>query len=360
MRNITKLLTLVVLCLVGMQGNAQNVTLRGNNGSTIPAVKNGGTGDTFYRCNGFATWQHEQLCMVLTASDGINLTPNDQLDNPANNLFVSSDGTKMQIAHGQYVGNGDYTDTSDEAPSNVCFLSLSLPKGFRFTGYSITFTRPADVYIGTTQPRNGTSYGVYLNPTKYHSAENGHLAMVPASYNSEGDGYGTATTTFGETGSDFATYVKSASIAPGGTEQKIERSADDMSNVLYFKLTEPEHVRTMIQIESAEFFFTAEENYSPVTPAGDITTPVSAVDIPFSTSKVDYGPISRQSYQGVYRVSYSSANVTDLEANFTLYEAESTENGSDIDGITPSLPFATIETGFFTPRYNTSLALLLI
>lgn len=336
MRNITKLLMLFVLCLVGMQGNAQNVTLRGDNGSLIPAVKNGGTGDTFFRCNGCATWQHEQLCMVLTSSDGKVLTPNGQLDNPANNLFKSSDGKLLQIAHGQYVGNGDYTSTADDAPSNVCFLSLSLPSGYRFTSYTITFSRPADVYIGTTQPRNGTSYGVYLNPTSYHSASNGRLAMVPRTYQSEGDGYGTGVTTFGETGRDFATYKTSASIAPGGTVQTIERAeneANPMGNVLYFKLDLPTHVRTMIQIESAEFYFTSEDNYAPLTPAGVISSPVSAVDVPFSTSKVDFGPIQKRNYQGIDRVSYSSANVTDLEANFVLYEKESIKDGTDIDDI---------------------------
>ena len=61
---------------------AQDVTIRGNNGSCVPAVKNGGSGDTFYRCGGNATWQHEQLSMVLTTSDGTALTQNGQLDNP--------------------------------------------------------------------------------------------------------------------------------------------------------------------------------------------------------------------------------------------------------------------------------------
>lgn len=325
MRNFTKLLMLFVLCLVGMQGNAQNVTVRGNNGSTIPAVKNGGSGDTFYRCNGFATWQHEQLSMVLTASDGTVLTPNGQLDNPANNLFVSSDGTKMQIAHGQYPG--EYPYTGENAPSNVCYLSLSLPKGFRFTGYAIKFSRPKDVRIGTDQYSNA----VYLNPSRQY---NDGIA----------NGNFTASTTFGETGSDFAAYKTTASseektyasIAPGGTEQVIKRTesnADPMGNVLYFKLDQPTNVRTMIQWESAEFFFTAEENYSPVTPIGTFSS-VSAVDVPFHTSKVDYGRISRQSYQGVSRISYSSANVKDLEANFVLYEAESVTNGTDIDGVT--------------------------
>ena len=290
MRKFTNLLVLFVLCLVGMQGNAQNVTIKATNGSMIAAVKNGGTTDTFFGLGGFATWQHEQLCMVLTVADGTDLTPNGQLDNPANNLF--SDGTHIQIAKGK--ANG----------ANTCYVSLSLPSGYRFTGYKISFSKP----------RNAQN-------SEFNTGNNG-----------------TQQSTFGETNSSF-TYVNipgdttQANITIGGEQQKIHREADDMSNVLYFRLQDPTSNRALITLESAEFYFTAEENYSPLTPAGIISSPVSAVDVPFSTSKVDYGTISRRTYNGSSRVSYSSANVTDLEANFTLYEAEAIKDGTGVDGL---------------------------
>ena len=292
----------VLLLLVAGVGQAwsQNVTIKGSNGNMIASMKNGGVDDTFFRCGGFASWQHEQLNMVLTAADGADLTENGQLSNPANNLFASN-GTetdsKIRIAHGQLTN------------ANVCYLTLSLPNGYRFTGYEIKFSRPSNVYVGTTT--NGQS--VYLNPSGNNAA-----------------------TTFGETGSNFNTYITSASIAPNGAERTITRtemSEGDMGNVLYFKLQDPSNVRTMIQLESAEFFFTAEENYSPVTPASTITSPVSAVDVPFATSKVDFGKIENNTYQGIQRISYSSANVHDLIGNLHLYEAESVTNGTGIDGI---------------------------
>ena len=267
---------------------AQNVTIRANNGSTIAAVKNGGATDTFFGLGGFATWQHEQLSMVLTVSDGTSLTPNGQLDNPANNLFAN--GNYMQIAKGK-VNN-----------ANVCYATISLPSGYRFTGYAIKFTKP----------RNAQN-------SEFNTGNNG-----------------TQPSTFGETNSTFATYTTQATINIGGAAQTITRTEmgeGDMGNVLYFKLQNPSSSRALIQLESAEFFFTSEENYSPVTPAGTIASPVSAVDVPFSTSKVDFGNITRRTYNGSTRVSYSSANVTDLEANFVLYEAESIKDGSDIDGI---------------------------
>ncbi|MBQ8050714.1 MAG: hypothetical protein IJ197_03965 [Bacteroidaceae bacterium] len=274
----------MLLVPVGMQ--AQNVTIKATNGSTIASVKNGGVDDTFFGLGGFATWQHEQLSMVLTVADDTQLTPNGQLGNPANNLFAN--GQYMQVAKGR--ANG----------ANVCYVTLSLPNGYRFTGYTIKFTKP-------------------------RNAQNGEFNT---GYNDQ--------STFGETNSTFATYMTQATITTDGAAQIITRTegaGGTMSNVLYFKLQNPTQSRALVQLESAEFFFTAEGNYSPVTPAGEIASPVSAVDVPFSTSKVDFGPITSRNYLGSTRVSYSSANVTDLEANFKLYEAESIEDGTEIDGI---------------------------
>lgn len=292
MRNFTKLLLLFVLCLVGMQGNAQDVTIRANNGSMIASRPVGGDDyDTFFKCGGFATWQHEQLSMVLTASDATTLTNSEQLANPANNLF--SEGTMIQV------GKGYKTYP-------ICYLSLSLPKGYRFTKYTIKFSKPNQLsksYSGTT---------IQFNTANVVS-------------------------TFGETDKTFD-YTNSKDVTRGGAAQTITRtsgSEDDMGNVLYFKLiNEPESgdgTRTIINLESAVFEFTSEADYAPLTVPGDVQG-VSAIDIPFNTSKVDYGTITNASYGGVQRVSYSSANVKDLKANFTLYEAGSVKDGADFDG----------------------------
>ena len=288
MRNFTKLLMLFVLCLVGMQGNAQNVTIRANNGSMIASTPVGTTDyDIFFKCGGFATWQHEQLSMVLTASDETVLTDNGQLDNPANNLF--SEGTMIQVAKGL----GQHP---------TCYLSLSLPKGYRFTEYTIVFSKPNS-----------------LDKT---------LGEEVRTFNGEG-----GTSTFGETNSTFATYITSKNAQTGGATQEITRKSDEMSNVLYFKLQSPADDRCIINLVSAEFKFTAEADYAPLTTPGNVQR-VSAIDIPFETSKVDYGTIQSRTYAGVDRISYGSANVKDLKANFTLYEAGAVKPGSDFDGTT--------------------------
>ena len=281
-------LALLSFLLVPLGMMAQNVTLSANNGNTIASMKNGGVEDTFYSLGGFATWQHEQLNMMLTVADDTQLTENGQLANPANNLFKN--GSKIQIAHGQ-VSNAD-----------VCYATLSLPRGYRFTGYTIHFTKPRD-------PQGNRAFNT--------------------------GNAGSESSTFGETDITFGNWITSASISINGAEQVIERTEmneGDMGNVLHFKLQNPSRTRALIQLEYAEFFFTAEENYTPVLPIGDFDA-VSAVDIPFATSKVDFGTIESRSYNNSRRISYSSANVHDLEGDLHLYEAESTTGGNGIDGL---------------------------
>ena len=72
-----------------------------------------------------------------------------------------------------------------------------------------------------------------------------------------------------------------------------------MGNVLYFKLTNS-YGRAFITLESVELFFTAEPDYTPVVPAGSFLNK-TAVDIPFSTSCVDLGPIEDRDYNGTHQ-----------------------------------------------------------
>ena len=283
---------LLLLLVAGVTNTlAQNVTIKATNGSMIASMAKTGWGtveDLGYKSGGFATWQHEQLSMVLTTSDHTDLTNSGQLDNPANNLYAA-DG-HIQICKGSGLG----------------YVSLSLPKGFRFTGYTITFSKPDALTKG-----QGSGNTVDFNQTDVSS-------------------------TFGETVSPTGRYITQATVSragASGTISRTEMSAGDMSNVLYFRLGPESQSFEIITLESAEFFFTSEENYTPVVPTGDFTDQ-SAVDIPFSTSKVDYGRISQTTYYGNSRITYTSANVKDVDAYFTLYEDSSIVDGTNFDGTT--------------------------
>ena len=187
--NIKFYFRLIVFTLLGLVNAqwaaAQNVTIKATNGSTIAAVKSGSTTDTFFGCGGFATWQHEQLSMVLTTSDGTGLTQNLQLENPANNLFTS--GNFMQIAKGQAKEYTDDYGVHHDA-ANVCYVSLSLPKGYRFTGYNIVFSKSTEL--------KGSGDGA-----------------IP--FDSP------VTSRFGETGSDFSSYTTYGDVTNDGRSVEI-------------------------------------------------------------------------------------------------------------------------------------------
>ena len=271
----------ITMLITSVGVNAQNVTVKPSTGAMIAAVPENISGtnddyDTFYRRGGFATWRHNQLCLTMTASDASGLTANGQLANPANNIYGRTSTNEIEL------GRGATSDTRN------CYMNLALPKGYRFTGYEIVFSR------------NRSDFGnnVYLN-------------------NSNTDG----TTRFGETDADFnylngyyqdITYNANATLEEGSVTISKEQ-AEGMSNVLYFKLTDADNETTgrmVVTFHSITLYFTAEDDYTPVLPQSTIDMPVSAVDIPFETGKVDYGSIERRYYNGQYRVSYSSANRT--------------------------------------------------
>jgi len=292
MRNFTKLLMLFVLCLVGMQGNAQNVTVRKTTGAAIASVPEGDTEyDTFFKQGGFATWRHNQLNLTLTTSDETGLTANGQLANPANNICESSTADALCLGKGN-LGLQTY-------------LTIALPKGYSFTGYEIVWARNLKDF--------GTGEGEYTQ------------------------GYAI----FGETDESFnfkEGYYGRSAYSASAPNVTLKRENVE-GNVLYFRLTSEGNLddsqrtrRVAITLKSVTLYFTAEADYSPLTPANLITSPVSAVDVPFPTGKVDYGNLESRLYNGVERVSYSSANVVDLPANFTLYEAGSIEDGTHFDG----------------------------
>ncbi len=297
-RCLATCLTLIAMLITSVGVNAQNVTIKKSTGAAIASVPEGETEyDTFFKEGGFATWRHNQLSLTMTTSDFTDLTENGQLANPANDICEST--TLDALCLGK--GNGMIT-----------YMSIALPKGFSFTGYEIVWARNLQDF--------GTGTGTY-------TAGNAVFGETDASFNYK-EGY-------------YGRSAYSAS-APNVTirRENIE------GNVLYFKLTGEnneaqvwngsEYItqsrRVAITLKSVTLYFTAEADYSPLVPADLITSPVSAVDVPFPTGKVDYGSIESRHYNGEDRVSYSSANVVDLPANFTLYEYESTEPGTHFDG----------------------------
>ncbi|MCR5130269.1 MAG: hypothetical protein K6C10_02265 [Prevotella sp.] len=308
-------LALLSLLLVPLGMMAQNVTVHPGNGSMMPALKSGNT-DTFYGWSGFATWKHEQLSLTMTTGDSDNnltgnndgLTTSGQLAKPANDIFASADGKCLQI------GKGNSIDT---------YLTFCLPKGYRFTGYTIIFHR---ISRPNGAPNSVNNY-------------NGNISF------GETDKTLTYTSTTNTTDDNITTYR--GDIGQNNTtEYTIGRTSNtitDMENVLYFRLSNGRRSgRAFIQLDHVELYFTAEYNTPTLIPAATADG-VSAVDISFTTSKIDYGELVLRDINGrtpdnwrydeeTGRISYDGT-IRDMNANMTLYEDGAvttvTDNGFD-------------------------------
>lgn len=274
-----------LLGLVNTQwASAQNVTISPSTGNLIAALTgNYGSGTTEIGFeNGWsAMWRHEQLPLTLTVADQGTLTPGGELDFPAGNISVYNGN--LVIMGGQ---------------SADLYLEVSLPKGYRFTGYKL-------VMLNNLNGRTVNNMDIGNNVTK---------RMY-------------------ETNADFNTNAAlSSSSSMGGTnssttEYAIERTSmtdDDMGHQLYFRMTHGTDNFYGVTIKSFEIYFSAEggftETVAPVTPIAINDGAVSYVEIPYPTSKLDIGEIKPNTKNGATYYSYDYRNVKDLTANLYLFQ----------------------------------------
>jgi hypothetical protein len=126
--------------------------------------------------------------------------------------------------------------------------------------------------------------------------------------------------------------IKSVSLGTsdsGDKEYVLERTSNDMGNILYFRMegnysnTEaPRNAyNTAIEYESIEVTFAPDGDFvADVAPTTTNSVGASYVESPYSTGKIDVGPISAQSKSGSTYYAYYNKNVTDLYANVAMYE----------------------------------------
>ena len=111
------------------------------------------------------------------------------------------------------------------------------------------------------------------------------------------------------------------------TIKRTSMTKDDMGNQLYFCLDKGDASAYFgVTIKHFELHFTAEgdftEHVAPVS-VSDIQSPVSYYEMPFTTSKLDIGPIKPNSKNGSKTYySYNYKNVADLTANMIIYQQD--------------------------------------
>lgn len=306
-------LALLSLFLVPLGMMAQDVTISPSTGSLMAALTQEGEGGS--AAGQSSTWKHNQLPLTLSVSDFCNLTSGGESANPAGNMKVA-DGA---IA----ITGGNTTDT---------YITISLPKGFRFTGYEIVFNNIYNgVVVGGTGAQRGNTNKIFFETDDLSR----NVSNTQMTYTNAND-YNFYSTIRDEINGGNSHYLAVARNSTGEfrmsqnnepnvdyTITRTSMTSGDMGNHLYFRISHSSNAYFAISMKSARFYFTAEGDFTEkVSPKADpssvTTTGVNYMYAPFTTGKLDLGDVSLDE-NGHY--TYKYYNVRDLEANNVIYES---------------------------------------
>lgn len=264
-------LAVAVLFVVAAAVSAQTVSISPKTGNVISVAS---YEDESHLDNFGGVWVHNQLPMTLVTSDKSDLMESGMMKEHANNVAVVGDC--LVFASGSPV-------------TTVNHMSLSLPKGYRFTGYKIVMD--------------------------YDDKDS------------------KAPSTFKEMDGTFKKLKGSSVTVSRGDKGKILQRTSlnntDMGNILYFY---QEHTEGMARVKVTSFVVTFEctgkFNESLHAGVAELTNPVSCIALPFQTHRTDLGKIEETTKEKYTSYKYDYKNVKDLSADFLLYD----QAGVDGDG----------------------------
>ena len=269
---------------------AQNVTISPSTGKLIAGLTK--EDEVGFQNGASSLWRHEQLPLTMLLSDESELTASGQLKVPAGD--ISLDETQ-----GMYVITGGKTVKTH--------INISLPKGYRFTGYKLVFLNNY----------NGKPYRGNMR-----SAQNKTIYEIDGSFN---------------TSAPKTTPVKLGST-DSNEDFVIERTSTtetDMGNNLYFYIDHDKDEYFAVTLKYCELYFTAEGAFSSaVVPAEIMSQGVNMLGAPFATSRLDIGEIKPNTKAGKTFYSYNYNNVKDLYASNILYQ----EDAVTTEGKLPTQP----------------------
>lgn len=220
--------------------------------------------------------------MTLVTSDKSDLMESGMMKEHANNVAV----LKGYLVF----ASGEKIDTHNH-------MSLSLPKGYRFTSYKIVMD---------------------------YDEDNSAL-----------------TSWFKEMDGTFTKSNAEVKVSKGETGKILQRTSlnnTDMGNVLYFQQRHTKgeiDANGLAQVKVTSFVVTFEctDKFNESLHAGvtELANPVSCIALPFQTQRTDLGKIER-STQGYTSYKYNYQNVKDLSADFLLYDQVGVVNGTAVAG----------------------------
>ena len=262
-----------VLLTVGMAAAAQTVSISPKTGNVISVAS---YEDESHLDKFGGVWVHNQLPMTLVTSDKSDLMESGMMKEHANNVAVV---------------DGCLVFASGRPASIVNHMSLSLPKGYRFTGYKIVMD--------------------YENDSE-------------------------ALSTFKEMDATFNKTNGSVTVSRGDKGKILQRTSlnnTDMGNILYFY---QEHTEGMARVKVTSFVVTFEctDKFNESLHAGvtKLDNPVSCIALPFQTHRTDLGKIVETTNEKYTSYKYYYKNVKDLSADFLLYDRAGVVDGTAVAG----------------------------
>lgn len=275
-RGMIRCAATAVLLTVGMAAAAQTVSISPKTGNVISAASY--DSESHVKDYG-GVWIHNQLPMTLITSDEATITAAGLMKVHANNVSAVGDKLTFISGHGDIVNH----------------MSLSLPKGYRFTSYKMVI--------------------------------NSNDASVVA-------------TTLKEMDASFTTEHTSVSIkqkgSKGVTIQRTSMNNSDMGNILYFKQdhANAKNGNSTIDVVSFVVTFECTDKFNESLHAGvtDLANPVSCIALPFQTHRTDLGEIEETTKEGYKSYKYNYENVKDLSADFLLYDQAGVVGGKAVAG----------------------------
>ena len=282
-------LFLLAIWLVGTPVKAQNVVVSPATGKLIAALT--GEGESGFGMGCSSLWRHNQLPLTITVADEGTLTAGKELANPAGNL---------NVLNGKIVFLGGSTQDS--------YMLVSLPRGYRFTGYSITLQNNMNGV--TAFETKWGAVGKSFYETKSNFDYSNPLGVAK-------DDKGNTTMSSTDTSDQFDTFTLSRQ---GGV---------DMGNRLYFMIHRSEDGLYGVTIKSFELYFTTDK--FTVTLDANPSGKTSMITAPFKINKPELGPIQQHTKAGKTFYSYSYENVADMIAYNSLYQQDAVKDGKAAD-----------------------------
>lgn len=328
-----KKLLLIVLTFLGLVSaqwaTAQNVTIGPNNGSIITGQAGGNTGDSGIGRGMGSMWRHEQLPLTMTTSDIAMLTSAGELADPS-------------CAIDKYTAPGCEERLLLGAGQTQTFIVVSLPKGYRITGYKLVVQPNVSgngirLHPGKNTWDIGTNDQMRIYETEpwsliapYTTGNNGNSSNTHCDITDlAAHGYSFITVAH-EVGDDGNLDMYNDTEENRAKEFVIEREAKeisegkwDMNNQLHFFFGShgdghDSPYQYAVTIKSFEIWFTAEGAFNAELTPISAGAAVSAVQSPFTTSKMDIGALQYNNQTQLYYYDYTK--VQDLIAYNWIYQ----------------------------------------